>query len=326
MGVFDLLAREVATDIRKRLVAASKAEAKENSEISQSPETAEITEIQPQTADLGTATIGQVISALQAVIAEKHGFQGDTETYEDVENADLMAVIDRKRGLPVALAMFYIHAARHCGMSITGIDFPGHFLLRLQVNGERRMIDPFHGGIVIGPAELRELLKSFSGLDAELTPNHYQTSSDLDLLLRLQNNVKVRALRSGQLELASRVIENSLVIAPTHEGLWHQLGALYSRLGEDRKALGAFKHFIDRCEDPLHRARIEAVVEELGDRLRLEGTIDQAKGVNDPDMDVSEHDLPREAHTPNAPIPLYPRNASGSGGVTGRCGPSPSDQ
>jgi regulator of sirC expression with transglutaminase-like and TPR domain len=251
-------------------------------------------------------TIDQVVRTLQTVIAERNGFQGDAENYDDIANADLMQVIARKRGLPVALGMLYIHAAMRCGIEVTGIDFPGHFLLRVQANGKRKMIDPFHGAISLGPAELRELLKSFSGLDAELAPQHYRPSSDIDILLRLQNNIKVRALRAGELELATRVVEHSLLIAPDHEGLWHQLGALYARLDRDHMALGAFEQFVKRCQDPLHRARIEAVIEELHDRL--------SHGAVQKDTNARTRDTGAE-HTAsdtmgslenNDPIPLFP--------------------
>lgn len=251
-------------------------------------------------------TIGQVAKALQTVIAERNGFQGDLENYDDMANADLLQVIERKRGLPVALGLLYIHTAQQCGITITGIDFPGHFLLRVQVNGKRRMIDPFHGGITLGPAELRELLKSFSGLDAELEPRHYRPSSDIDILLRLQNNIKVRALRAGDLALAARVIEHSLLIAPDHEGLWHQLGALYARLDQDHNALGAFEQFVKQCKDPLHRARIEAVIEELRERLGQDITNpDDHQELRTPpeSADRSNTDQPENS---NPPIPLFP--------------------
>ncbi|HAI32571.1 MAG TPA: hypothetical protein DCM48_24150, partial [Thalassospira sp.] len=221
-------------------------------------------------------------------------------------NADLMQVIERKRGLPVALGMLYIHAARRCGIAVTGIDFPGHFLLRVQANGKRKMIDPFHGAISLGPAELRELLKSFSGLDAELAPEHYKPSSDIDILLRLQNNIKVRALRAGELELATRVIEHSLLIDPEHEGLWHQLGALYARLDQDHMALGAFEQFVKRCDDPLHRARIEAVIEELRDRLTHNTAPQNANGKSDGDAANLTSEDSTEPRENNDPIPLFP--------------------
>ena len=251
-------------------------------------------------------TIEQVVKGLQTVIAERNGFQGDMENYDDMANADLLQVIERKRGLPVALGLLYIHAAERCGITITGIDFPGHFLLRVQANGKRRMIDPFHGGITLGPAELRELLKSFSGLDAELEPRHYRPTSNVDILLRLQNNIKVRALRAGELALATRVIEHSLLIAPDHEGLWHQLGALYARLDQDHMALGAFEQFVMRCDDPLHRARIEAVIEELRERLEREvANQDNPTGIFAP-SESSDQLRSDPQQKSNAPIPLFP--------------------
>ena len=52
-------------------------------------------------------------------------------TYDDPQNADLMAVIDRRRGLPVALGILYIHAARAAGLEASGLNTPDHFLLQL---------------------------------------------------------------------------------------------------------------------------------------------------------------------------------------------------
>jgi regulator of sirC expression with transglutaminase-like and TPR domain len=34
------------------------------------------------------------------------------------------------QGLAVALGVYYLHAAQTCGLTVQGVDFPGHFLLR----------------------------------------------------------------------------------------------------------------------------------------------------------------------------------------------------
>lgn len=298
MTRLDALAEQVHDELAHRLARGS-----DDSDISNNTNDHETMSIADMLAE---ATIDDVVSTLQSVIPGKNGFQGDAENYDDMENADLMKVMDRKRGLPVALAMLYIHVARRCDIAITGIDFPGHFLLRVQVNGQRRMIDPFHGCITLRPAELRELLKSFSGLDAELEPRHYRESSDNAILLRLQNNLKVRALRAGELAYATRIIEHSLLIAPDHEGLWHQLGALYARLDQDHKALGAFEQFVGLCKDPLHRTRIEAVIEELRDRLGLADSADDVAPAKAKTIAADPHDGANHAPEDNAPIPLFP--------------------
>src|SRR3546814_19245031 len=85
-----------------------------------------------------------------------------------------MRVIDRRKGLPVALGILYMHAARAQGWPAVGLNFPGHFLLRLERHGERAILDPFNEGRVHGATELLDLLKAMQGQDAELGPEHYQ--------------------------------------------------------------------------------------------------------------------------------------------------------
>ncbi|MFH1806444.1 MAG: transglutaminase-like domain-containing protein [Pseudomonadota bacterium] len=247
------------------------------------------------TGGTGDPDARDLATALQEVIPGYHGFQGDGDNYDDIGNASLMQVIDRKRGLPVALSLLYLHAAARCGIDMTGIDFPGHFLLRLQAGGERVLIDPFHDGMVLGAAELRELLKAFHGLDAELQPEHYREASDIAVLLRLQNNIKVRAMRNGNLDLALDVVERCLLIAPDHGGLWHQAGALYARVGRDKEALEAFEKFLTFNQDPTHRQRIKILIAELTERLH------PAPTPPSPAMPVSLHPAKspaRESRTP----------------------------
>ena len=49
---------------------------------------------------------------LAEVIARAYAYRGDRETYDDLQNADLARVIERRKGLPVALSILYLHAAR----------------------------------------------------------------------------------------------------------------------------------------------------------------------------------------------------------------------
>src|SRR4051794_7831033 len=42
---------------------------------------------------------------LAEIISGRHGDSGDTENYDDLANANLIQVIERRRGLPVALGI-----------------------------------------------------------------------------------------------------------------------------------------------------------------------------------------------------------------------------
>ena len=81
------------------------------------------------------------LATLQGVLVEKHGYLGDETDYDNLDNADLLRVIDRRRGLPVALGILYLHCARRRGWEAAGLAFPGHFLVRLSLRGERAIID-----------------------------------------------------------------------------------------------------------------------------------------------------------------------------------------
>ena len=64
--------------------------------------------------------------ALNEIILLKHGYSGDELTYDDVQNANLMRVIDRRKGLPVVLGILFIDAARAQGWGeVAGLAFPG---------------------------------------------------------------------------------------------------------------------------------------------------------------------------------------------------------
>ena len=117
-------------------------------------------------------------------------------------------VIDRRKGLPVALGILYIETARTLGLETCGLNFPGHFLIRLQWKSGRAIVDPFNGGISLNARAMRDLLTRLHGPDTELTQAHYSGVSDLNILLRLQNNIKLRLIRDGKLERALQVIRD----------------------------------------------------------------------------------------------------------------------
>jgi len=205
--------------------------------------------------------------ALNEIILLKNGYSGDELSYDDLQNANLMRVVDRRKGLPVALGILYIHAARAQGWDIAGLAFPGHFLVRLADGAERVIVDPFHGGQICGAAELRELLKAATGQDSELSPEHYTTVSDRDVLLRLQNNLKARLLQAQHHDRALAVIETMLMLAPDLAELWREAGMLHRHLGNMRAAGAALEQYIVRAPEGLARHQAAAILQQLRAQL-----------------------------------------------------------
>jgi len=101
--------------------------------------------------------------ALADLLAGEFGYAGDLNTYEDPANANLIRVTERRRGLPVALGVIWLHAARAAGWGCHGVDFPMHFLIALEGRKTQVVIDVFNRGQVLTAKELRALLEAGGG-------------------------------------------------------------------------------------------------------------------------------------------------------------------
>ena len=186
-------------------------------------------------------SLADCIAALRQVIVEDHGYQGDSLTYDDLQNANLMRVIDRRKGLPVALGILYIAAGRSQGWAIAGLNFPGHVLLALEQGGARAIIDPFAAARELDSGALRQLLKRYAGAEEELAPEHYAPVDNRGILLRLQNNIKLRLLQERRVEAALEILESMLLFAPDEAALWYEAGVINEHLGKLRAALSALE-------------------------------------------------------------------------------------
>jgi regulator of sirC expression with transglutaminase-like and TPR domain len=205
--------------------------------------------------------------ALNEIILLKYGYGGDELTYDDLQNANLMRVIDRRKGLPVVLGILFIDAARAQGWEAAGLAFPGHFLIRLSRDSERLILDPFHQGQICAAAELRGLLKAVVGAERELMPEHYAPVSDRDVLLRLQNNLKSRLIQQQRFERAAKVAETMLMLAPDVAELWREAGILHREIGNIRSAAADFEQYVLRAPDGAARHQAAAMLQQLRGQL-----------------------------------------------------------
>ena len=207
------------------------------------------------------------IAALNAVLFDRCGYRGDTLTYDDLQNANLMRVIDRRKGLPVTLGILYLHTARAQGWHMVGLSFPGHFLVRLDHDGRRAILDPFDQGKIREVTDLQELLKAMAGADAELTAAHYEPVANRAILLRLQNNIKLRLIQNGHIDRAVEVVKTMLMFAPDQAALWREVGMLHVRLDNLRAAIAALEQFMQRAAGDAPRHHVAALVQDLRAKL-----------------------------------------------------------
>ena len=206
-------------------------------------------------------------AALVDVLHRQHGYAGDNLTYDDPQNANLMRVIDRRKGLPVALGILYMHAARSRGVAADGLAFPGHFLIGVTAGGRRLLLDPFNGGRTVDAATMRQILKSLGGEATELSPAHHRAVPTRSVLLRLQNNVKIRAIKAGETERATEALRAMTALSPNEAGLWFELGEIETRAGNLAAAVVAFETAREVETDGRLKLRLAEVISSLRRRL-----------------------------------------------------------
>lgn len=176
---------------------------------------------------------------LSNLLAGRCGYDGDRLTYDDPRNADLIQVITRRRGMPVALGIVYMHTARAAGLTASGLDTPAHFLVLLGKNRSDVLIDPFNGGAVLDPERAGGPPRMGGHEGAQLA----QPVSDIDVLLRLQNNLKIRALHIGDRARALEIAKRMVLIGTGRAELWLDL----ARLNEANGVLGDARRAYESC-------------------------------------------------------------------------------
>jgi regulator of sirC expression with transglutaminase-like and TPR domain len=208
---------------------------------------------------------------LARVIHGEQGYTGDTETYDDPGNANLIRVTERRRGLPVALGLLWLHAAEAAGWNARGLDFPGHFLISLDgapaVRGRTVVVDPFGDGEALGAPELRMLIKRVEGAEAELRPGMLVPMSRRAVLLRLQTNIRLRRLQAGDMEGALVCTVDMLRLAPDAALLWREAAVMNARLGRLGAAIAVMERFLALVPEGEGAARGREMIEEWRARL-----------------------------------------------------------
>lgn len=157
---------------------------------------------------------GGPICALDAAFFEHLGFRGNQDDYYDPRNSFLNEVIDRRTGIPITLALLYIELGQRMGLELTGLSFPGHFLVRYQDGEQLTFIDPFHHGARLDREALQSRLRRVVGPGAQLAEQHLAPASRRDILLRMLTNLAAIYRRAGDVYRSIAVLERMNVLDP----------------------------------------------------------------------------------------------------------------
>jgi regulator of sirC expression with transglutaminase-like and TPR domain len=180
------------------------------------------------------------IVALNRFVFEENGFTGNSADYYDARNSFLNEVLDRKRGIPITLAIVYIEIGRRIGLPLQGISFPGHFLVKCPLREGAVILDPYARGMSLGLDELRKRVKALgSGTEPPdpVIANMLAAAGNKEILARMLRNLKAIYTHHKDWIKALSAADRIITIMPLCAEEYRDRGTIYVNLECFRAAL-----------------------------------------------------------------------------------------
>jgi len=210
----------------------------------------------------------QRLRALNQFFFRDMGFGGNVNNYYDPDNSYLNAVLRTRRGIPITLAMLWLELAQGMGLKARGVNFPGHFMVKINLPNGQVVIDPFTGQS-LSREDLSERLEPYkrrNGLvdDFDVPVGLYlQAASPRDILARLLRNLKeIHRTQEDWLRLIA-VQDRLLVLLPDAWVEYRDRGLAWAEMGDLRLAVADLETYVDKTDDTLDREAISRRLLEL---------------------------------------------------------------
>jgi len=172
----------------------------------------------------------------------------------------LHRVLQRRRGQPLSLALIALELARRLAIPLLGVNFPGHFLLR--VPGADHLLDPC-GGRRLYSRDCRELLTRQFGPQAELSAEHLQGCDARSLLRRLSRNLRQLHLQAEDYLAALKDAERVLQLGPPAASDHLARAELYRHLACPQAERYDLEHALLLSDDPAQRLQLTQRLRQL---------------------------------------------------------------
>ncbi|MFN3737258.1 SirB1 family protein [Hydrogenophaga sp.] len=196
------------------------------------------------------------------------GFGGNVNNYYDPDNSYLNVILRTRRGIPITLALLWLELAQGMGLKARGVNFPGHFMVKVNLPNGQVVIDPFTGQS-LSREDLSERLEPYKrrqGLvdDYDVPVGLYlQPANSRDILARMLRNLKeIHRTQEDWLRLIA-VQDRLLVLLPDAWIEYRDRGLAWAEMGDPRQAVSDLEIYVTHTDDAMDRDAIERRMQEL---------------------------------------------------------------
>ena len=157
--------------------------------------------------------VAALLANMHTVLFEEEGFAGSTEHYYNALNSYLPAVLNSRRGLPVLLSLLYKTVAEGAGLTVEGINAPGHFMVRVRCDNRWMIVDPFFRGQVLSREEAFKRLDRVAQRPLPRIDVLLATATHAQWLTRILGNLRQLFATEGRREDLAAMSELSAALA-----------------------------------------------------------------------------------------------------------------
>lgn len=195
------------------------------------------------------------LAILTQVFHKDLGFGVNANDYYAPENSYLHEVLRTRRGIPISLAVIWLELAQALELQAQGISFPGHFLVKVALEGGLVVLDPLTGES-LGLDNLSERLNPYRepadrsaapDLDDGETPLglYLQACPPRDMLARMLRNLKEIFRSQEDWPRMLQVLDRLVVLLPEGWSERRDRGLVHAELGHVHEALQDLRLYLE---------------------------------------------------------------------------------
>jgi len=185
-----------------------------------------------------------IIKLINRYLFEECEFEGNRQDYSDPKNSFLNDILDRKKGIPITLSLIYIELAKRLKLTIYGVGFPHHFIVKYKTEDNDIHIDPFNSGAILTESDCRAKIAEFYGGKVEFKKEFLDVVSKKQILVRMLNNLKAIYFSRAEYKKAEQVVRRIFLITPDSPEDTKLMGFLRYEDSDFPRTLWYFKRYL----------------------------------------------------------------------------------
>lgn len=205
----------------------------------------------------------QVIKTINNYLFNTLKFQGDRDNYYNPENSYLNRVIERRKGIPITLAVIYLEIAKRLNFPMVGIGMPGHFLIRPDFEDAGIFVDVFNQGEILFTQDCEAKLSELYQQTVKLERHFLKPVNNHQILARMLNNLKQIYLHERQLDKVLAIVEGILILFPQNPYEIRDRGLLYYEMAQWQEATKDLQFYLQIVPDAEDSPMVQMLLKKI---------------------------------------------------------------